>query len=174
MKSLRHSRGVVLAGALLLLHAPVALAAGTGENTPLNLGGSTSGTHTSSSGGGSSLIRTIVGLFIVIVVIYGVAWVLRAAKRGGANRTRGKALAPVASLPLGSGRSVQLVRAGNEILLIGVAEHGVTPIRRYTIDEAIEAGLDLPEDEDEFEQRASEESSFGRIVESLRRMTVRS
>ncbi|HUO69152.1 MAG TPA: flagellar biosynthetic protein FliO [Solirubrobacteraceae bacterium] len=173
MKSLRHSRGVVLGGALLLMHTPTALAAGSGENTPLNLGGSTSGTH-ASSGGGSSLIRTIVGLFIVIVVIYGVAWVLRAAKRGSANRARGKALAPIASLPLGSGRSVQLVRAGNEILLLGVAEHGVTPIRRYTVDEAIEAGLDLPEDEDECEPRVQEESSLGRVVESLRRMTVRS
>ena len=79
----------------------------------------------------------------MIVVIYGIAWILRPAKRGSASRTRGKALSPIASLPLGSGRSVQLVRAGNEIVLIGVGEHGVTPIRRYTEEEAIEAGLDV-------------------------------
>ena len=45
MKSLRHSRGVALAVALMLLHAPVALAAGGGESTPLNLGGSTTPGH---------------------------------------------------------------------------------------------------------------------------------
>jgi flagellar protein FliO/FliZ len=172
MKSLTNTRGVALAGALLLLHSPAALAASGGESTPLHLTGTTPGTH-AASGSGSSLVRTIVGLFIVIAVIYGVSWILRTAKRGSAGRATGKALAPLASLPLGSGRSVQLVRAGNEVLLIGVAEHGVTPIRRYSEEEAIEAGLELPEDgapgsSDE------EERPVGRIVEMLRRLTVRS
>ena len=53
----------------------------------------------------------------------------------------------MATLPLGSGRSVQLVRAGSEFLLLGVAEHGVTPLRRYTEAEALAAGLELPGDE---------------------------
>jgi flagellar protein FliO/FliZ len=174
MKSLTHSRGVALFGALFLLNAPTALAAGGSESTPLHLPGGTPGTHVS-SGGGSSLVRTIVGLFIVIAVIYGVSWLLRTAKKNSGNRARGKALAPIASLPLGSGRSVQLVRAGNEVLLIGVAEHGVTPIRRYTEAEALEAGLELPED-DAFEttHAPEEETTLGRIVESLRRITVRS
>ncbi len=173
MKSLRHSRGVALVVALLLLHAPASLAAGGGESTPLNLGGSTpAGTHASSAGS-SSIVRTIVGLFIVIAVIYGVAWIMRSAKRSSASRTRGKALAPIASLPLGSGRSVQLVRAGNEILLIGVGEHSVTPIRRYTEEEALEAGLEVP-DEDEVESGAPPDRPLGRILETLRRITVRS
>jgi flagellar protein FliO/FliZ len=173
MKSLTHSRGVALVGAVLLMHSPAALAAGGGESTPLHLSGGAPGTH-ASAGGGSSLVRTIVGLFIVIAVIYGVSWILRTARKGSAGRARGKVLAPIASLPLGSGRSVQLVRAGNEILLIGVAEHGVTPIRRYTEAEALDAGLEIPDEEDELRPTGEEERPLGRVIETLRRMTVRS
>jgi len=109
----------------------------------------------------------------VIVVIYGIAWILRQAKRGRSPRAHGKALSSVANLSLGSGRSVQLVRAGRELVLIGVGEHGVTPIRRYTEAEAIEAGLDLTV-EDPFDPDADSEERPGRVVEMLRRMTVRS
>jgi flagellar protein FliO/FliZ len=173
MKSLTFSRGAgVLTGALILLHASVANAAASGEQTPLRLTGSTPGTHVS-GGGSSSIIRTIVGLFIVIAVIYGVAWILRQAKRGSGSRSRGKALSSVATLSLGSGRSVQLVRAGREFVLLGIGEHGVTPIRRYTEAEAIEAGLDLAVD-DSFDPDPDSEERPGRMVETLRRMTVRS
>jgi flagellar protein FliO/FliZ len=174
MKSLTRNRGAgVLTGALILLHASVANAAASGEQTPLHLSGSTPGTHVSGSGS-STIVRTIVGLFIVIVVIYGVAWFLRQAKRGSGSRSRGKALSSVATLSLGSGRSVQLVRAGRELMLIGVGEHGVTPLRRYTEAEAIEAGLDLAV-EDPFDPDSnSEERPAGRMAETLRRMTVRS
>jgi flagellar protein FliO/FliZ len=69
---------------------------------------------------------------------------------------------------------VQLVRAGRELMLIGVGEHGVTPLRRYTEAEAIEAGLDLAV-EDPFDPDSnSEERPAGRMAETLRRMTVRS
>jgi flagellar protein FliO/FliZ len=190
MKSLSLMRGVAMTGALMLLHAPgLALAAtgsaststntattsaGSGENTPLNLSGS--GTHAThvSGGGGSTIVRTVVGLFIVIVVIYGIAWILRQAKKGRAGRACGKALRPIASMPLGSGRSLQLVRAGNDVLLVGVAEHGVTPIRRYTEAEAIEAGLELNDDDEFVPGSPSEERPLGRVVDALRRMTVRS
>jgi flagellar protein FliO/FliZ len=177
MKSLTKTRGVVLTGALMLWHASTALAAGTttatttpsGENTPLNLSGSTPGKHV--GGGGSSIVRTVVGLFIVIAVIYGIAWILRQAKRGRTGRAQGKALSPIASMPLGSGRSVQLIRAGTDVLVVGVGEHGVTPIRRYTEAEAIEAGLDVTQ-EDPYDD--GEDPPAGRFVEVLRRMTVRS
>ncbi len=174
MKSLTRNRGAgVLTGALMLLHAHVAQAATSGEQTPLHLSGSTPATH-ASGGGSSSIVRTIVGLFIVIVVIYGIAWILRQTKRGGSTRTRGKALSSVATLSLGSGRSVQLVRAGREFVLVGVGEHGVTPIRRYTEAEAIEAGLDLTVDDAFDPDSESEERPVGRVVEMLRRITVRS
>jgi flagellar protein FliO/FliZ len=115
------------------------IAKAPGESKPLNL---TSGAGGSSSGsGGPSLVRTIVGLAIVIAVIWGVTWLLRQVKSGRDAKAAGKELASVATLPLGSGRSLQLVRAGNDYVLLGVAEHGVVRVHRYSEQEARKAGL---------------------------------
>jgi len=193
MKSHTLIRGVGLAGALTLTHAVTALAATThaasthattklsaaaqtqgtkalqaasGENTPV-------ATHAaSSSSGGASIVRTIVGLFIVIAVIYGIAWIMKQAKKSKVRPT-GTGLTQVANLPLGSGRSVAVVRAGKEILVVGVAENGVTPIRSYTESEAIALGIDVPSEESE-NANPVVETPFGRVVEGLRRMTARS
>ena len=182
-KSLMLIRGVVMVGALTLVPAATALAAGSGtpstasikaaagENTPVNLGSSSLPTHTTSSSSGGSIIRTIVGLFIVIAVIYGVAWILRQDKKGK-TRATGNGLSQLASLPLGNGRSVALVRAGTDVVLVGVSEHSVTPIRTYTEDEVITCGIELPDEEDP--DYAPHGKSPVRVLESLRRMTVRS
>jgi len=127
--------------AVVLLPATPALAARSGgESTPVDLTGA-SDAGAKHIGGGGSLVRTIVGLAIVIGVIYGVAWVLRQVKASRQPRATGAGLAALASVPLGSGRSVHLVRAGKDLVLLGVAEHGVVPIRTYTQDEARAAGL---------------------------------
>jgi flagellar protein FliO/FliZ len=117
---------------------------GTGENTPLNLNSSTSTSHAAGvtgASGGASIVRTIVGLAIVIAVIWGLAWILRQVKQGREPNVSSSGLASVAALTLGSGRSVHLVRAGNDYVLLGSTEHGVAPIHRYTEDQALEAGL---------------------------------
>jgi len=128
--------------AVVLLPATSALAARTaasGESTPVDLtGASDQGSHV---GGGGSIVRTIVGLAIVIGVIYGVAWVLRQVKASRQPRATGTGLAALASVPLGPNRSVHLVRAGRDLVLLGVAEHGVVPIRTYSEEEALAAGL---------------------------------
>ena len=114
-----------------------------GENTPLHLG-APSATHASTSGG-SSLVRTIVGLAIVLAVIWGLYWILKQVKAGrDPNVSKGN-LASVAALQLGSGRSLHLVRAGNDYVLIGSAEHGLIPIQRYTEEQARAGGL-LPDE----------------------------
>jgi flagellar protein FliO/FliZ len=109
------------------------------EHQALNL----SSTSTSAGGGsgGASLVRTIVGLAIVIAVIWGVSWLMRQLKAGRQAKAAGTGLASMASLPLGSGRSLQLVRAGSDYVLLGVAEHGVIPVHRYSEQQAREAGL---------------------------------
>jgi flagellar protein FliO/FliZ len=135
-------RAVALCAAVVLVPAAPARAASSaarGERTPVDLAGASS--HPTHIGGSGSIVRTIVGLAIVIGVIYGVAWVLRQVKSGREGRATGAGLASLASVPLGSGRSVQLVRAGREFVLVGVAEHGVTPLRTYTELEAHAAGL---------------------------------
>ncbi|MGA9313986.1 MAG: flagellar biosynthetic protein FliO [Solirubrobacteraceae bacterium] len=117
---------------------------GTGEETPLNLGSPSTSSHTSS--GGASIVRTIVGLAIVLGVIWGLAWVLRQVKARRDPRVAATGLTSVAALSLSSGRSVHLVRAGNDYLLLGSAEHGLMPIHRYTEQQALEAGLLSPEE----------------------------
>ena len=177
------TRGAALSGALTLAHASAALAAAGGESTPLNLGGSSTA-HAATSGS-STIVRTIVGLFIVIAVIYGVAWVLRQAK-GAKRRPSGHGLSQVASLPLGSGGSVALVRAGSELVLLGVSEHGVTPIRTYTESEALALGLEEAEDAATADSRSPRKLAdvldglspsprkLADVVDGLRRATVRS
>jgi flagellar protein FliO/FliZ len=126
--------------AVVLLPATPALAqAARGESTPVDLtGASDRGGHI---GGGGSIVRTIVGLAIVIAVIYGLYWVLKQVKSSKQPRATGAGLATLASVPLGPNRSVHLVRAGRDLVLLGVAEHGVVPIRTYTEEEAYAAGL---------------------------------
>jgi flagellar protein FliO/FliZ len=137
------------AGSCLLAFAcPPALAAAgkpkpspsSSESLPVNLGGSSSGApHVGSSGG--SIVRTIVGLAIVIAVIWGLSWILRQVKSGRDPHTSSAGLTSLAALTLSTGRSVHLVKAGNDYLLLGSAEQGVVPIHRYTEQQAREAGL---------------------------------
>jgi flagellar protein FliO/FliZ len=111
-----------------------------GERTPLKLGDDAS-VDAAASGGGS-IVRTIVGLVIVVAVIYALQWMLKQAKASkDGSKGSGPGLATIASLAVGGGRTVQLVRAGREYVLVGVGEHGVTALRRYTEDEAAELGL---------------------------------
>jgi flagellar protein FliO/FliZ len=117
---------------------------GGGESASLNL--STSGASSHTSSGGASIVRTIVGLLIVIAVIWGLTWILKQVKTGRETRSAGSGLTSLATLALGSGRTLHLVRAGRDYLLVGSAEHGVAPIHRYTEEQARAAGLlDLPE-----------------------------
>jgi len=109
------------------------------ESTPLNLAPVSTGTH--SSGSGASIVRTIVGLAIVIAVIWGLSWILRQVKGGRSPAIEGAGLMSLGSLTLSTGRSVHLVRAGSDYILLGSAEQGVVPIHRYTEEEAREAGL---------------------------------
>ena len=146
------SAGAAVLGCLLL--APAALAA-DGESTPLNLPSSAPKVNASQAAGpsaGGGLVRTIVGLAIVIAVIYGLYWVLKQVKASREERASGQGLGTLATLPLGPNRSLHLVRAGGEVVLLGVGEGGVTPIRTYGEHEARALGLIADEDDDETPQ----------------------
>lgn len=93
-----------------------------------------------SAGPGGGILRTVVALAIVIAVIYGVTWLIRKLK-GRDGVSAGEGLERIASLPLGAGQSVALVRVGSELHLLGVGAHTVTSIHRFSEDEAVEAGL---------------------------------
>ncbi len=140
---LPRTTAITAAVAGMLLAAPTALAATSSEDAPLNLPKEDAGTVASSGGG--SMVRTVVGLAVVLAVIYGLYWVLKQVKASREGAASGQGLETVASVPLGTNRSIHLVRAGSEYVLLGVSEHAVVPIRSYTEEEAMGAGLiDVP------------------------------
>jgi flagellar protein FliO/FliZ len=124
-----------------LLLTPAALAA-DGEGTALNLPADRAAKPAQHVGpGGAGIVRTIVGLAVVLAVIYGLYWVLKQVKASKEAKASGAGLTPLATLPLGPNRSLHLVRAGDEIVLLGAGESGVTPIRTYKEPEARALGL---------------------------------
>ena len=110
-----------------------------GEDTPLNLDRPAQAVE--QGGGGGGIVRTIVGLAVVLGVIFGLHWILKQVKVGREQRSTGGGLNTLSTLQLGPGRALHLVRSGSEIVLVGSAEHGVTAIRVYSEDEARVLGL---------------------------------
>ena len=155
--------------ATLFLQAAAAAAAPS-ESTPLDLSQEVNRTQTQATGG-SGYLRTLVALILVVALIYAVYWVLQKVRASREESASGAGLSALASLPLGPGRSLHLVRAGRDVLVVGVGEHGVTPIRAYDERAAREAGLlDLEEPE---WPTTSDGSDSGGLFDALRRRTVR-
>src|SRR3954449_32945 len=117
----------------MLLAAPPVLAASSSESTPLNLP-SVDQSQAASGGSGGGLGRTFVGLAIVLAGIYGLYWVLKQVRASRESAASGQGLESVATIPLGPNRALHLVRAGREVVLLGVAEQTVVPIRAYRED----------------------------------------
>jgi flagellar protein FliO/FliZ len=172
LPALVRTSAVALSGVLL---APALAFAADGEQTPLNLGDEgkeQAAEHVGTSG--ASIVRTIVGLAVVIGVIYGLTWVLKQVKASKQASAEGGGLTTLATLPLGTNRSLHLVRAGGEIVLVGAGEHGVTPIRTYTEAEARSLGLlDEESPMDAVQPEVfGKDTRRGRFIDELRKRTV--
>ena len=151
-----------------------AFAASAEERTPLNLDTAEEPARQAASGGsGGGIARMVVGLAVVIGVIYGLSWVLRQVKASREGAATGGGLASISSLPLGPNRSLHLVRAGNDLVLLGAAEKGVTPIRTYTEDEARIAGLLGDTDQPLLPAGPAPRPVATNVIETLRARTVR-
>ena len=87
----------------LLLLAPAAFAA-DGERTPLNLTEPKAKAAEAVGSASGGLVRTIVGLAIVIAVIYGLYWILKQVKASREESASGTGLHTLATLPLGQNR----------------------------------------------------------------------
>jgi flagellar protein FliO/FliZ len=181
MNCSRSLHGAAAAGVCVLLLAPAALASTsttpTGENTPLDLERPSPAVE--HSGGGGGMVRTIVGLAVVIGVIYGLHWILKQVKSGREQRSSGSGLDALSTLQLAPGRALHLVRAGSEVVLVGSAEHGVTPIRVYSEEEADALGLLAAirsHDEggpDPMDSAPGSPPTLSGLTNALRRWTVR-
>jgi flagellar protein FliO/FliZ len=162
------SAGAAALGLLLL--APAALAA-DGENTPLDLSEPKAKATEAAGSSSGGLVRTIVGLAIVIGVIYGLYWVLKQVKASREDKALGSGLQTVATLPLGANRAMHLIRAGDEVVLVGVGEGGVTPIRTYGEHEARALGL-LDDDAEPGETLELPAPTGSTWLDTLRKRTV--
>jgi flagellar protein FliO/FliZ len=176
--ALVRSSALALSGVLL---APALAFAADGEQTPLKLADDAAKDAPQQVGASSgSIVRTIVGLAVVIGVIYGLTWVLKQVKANKTTSADGSGLESIATLPLGQNRALHLIRAVDELVLVGAGEHGVTPIRTYTEAEARSAGL-LDAEPAQLEAGAMDalepevfgtETRRGRFIDELRKRTV--
>jgi flagellar protein FliO/FliZ len=158
-----------------------ALAAFHRDTTPLpaDVTGASTGTAAAAhaSSGSSAVVRMLFGLAIVVAVIYAIYWVLkRASKSKDAIKSDG-GMVVLSTTALAPSRALHLVQVGDELVLVGSAENGVTPIRVYSADEVrrlgYEVGATAPlQPFTPTQERAR--GSFGmNLLEEMRRRTVR-
>jgi flagellar protein FliO/FliZ len=164
---------------ILVLPAIAGAATPASENTPLNFTGAGEKAAEVHASSGGSIVRTIVGLAVVIGVIYGLTWVMRQVKASKSTSASGSGLESVATLPLGTNKALHLIRTGDELVLVGAGDHGVTPIRTYTLAEARALGImpdeALADDDDGDGWDAPRRSAAGRVrglLDGLRNRTV--
>ena len=121
-------------------------------------------------GGGSGLgagavFHVVAGLAIVLGVVYGVYWLLRATARGRSG-PGADALEVVAHVQLAQNRAVHLVRVGDDLVLLATSEHAVAPVKTYEGDDARR-----------LEESLAPEPTVARsprsLVDELRRRTAR-
>ncbi|MFL5963104.1 MAG: FliO/MopB family protein [Gaiellaceae bacterium] len=177
-----HAVALVAFAASLLVVAPQSAAAASGfqrDNTPLPAGVTHANTAAVSHGTGSGpFFRMVVGLAIVLALIYVVYRLLkRFSNREATVRDIG-AMSIVATTQLSPARALHLLRVGDELVLVGSAEHGVTPIRVYSAEEARRLEVDSPSPPRSLAPAAFrvDEQPGGfvsNMLEELRRRTVR-
>jgi flagellar protein FliO/FliZ len=131
----------------------------------------TSGSSGHASVGSTSgeIARVIVGLAIVLAVVYGVYWLLKSAARARMGSSDDR-ISVVATTPIPSNRALHLIRAGDELILVGATEQSITPLRVYTADEV--ARMDL-EARVAAQPGASGAQKRSGLIETIRQFTVR-
>jgi flagellar biogenesis protein FliO len=155
------------------------------DTTPLSsdvsgISGTSDGAHAAVSAGstGGSALRMLLGLAIVLGLIFAIYKFMKrsADKNDKTIRAHGTEMTVVASTPLAQSRALHLVRVGEELVLVGSSEQGVTRIRVYGPDAVRRLGFDPYGDGGTFTPTSgpTDRPGFGgSLVETLRKMTAR-
>ena len=104
---------------------------------------------------GGGLVRGVIGFAVVMGAILVIAKLLKTnqkRKNGsymprGRGRSDGGLVEVISTTPLGPNRQLHLVRIGDEVILVGSGEGGITPLRKFDEGEAIALGVISPEQE---------------------------
>jgi flagellar protein FliO/FliZ len=88
------------------------------------------GTHVPAIGGAASLAQAGLGLFAIIALILGMAWVARRA--GLVRQATGGAMKVVGSTMLGARQRLVLVEVGDTWLVLGVSPGEIRPLHTMT------------------------------------------
>jgi flagellar biosynthetic protein FliO len=104
-------------------------------------------TTKASAGGGGSIVRMLMGLAVVGGLIYGIHWLLRKWGRSRAQGIGGSSgvIDVVATTPLSQGRSLHLIRVGQELVLVGATEQSITRLGEVDGRSLGLAGVGTPE-----------------------------
>jgi flagellar protein FliO/FliZ len=103
---------------------------------------------------GGGLVRGVIGFVVVIGAILVIAKLLKTnqKRKNGGYMPRGRGrdgglVEVISTTPLGPNRQLHLVRIGDEVILVGSGEGGITPLRKFDEDEAIALGVIVPEEQ---------------------------
>jgi flagellar biosynthetic protein FliO len=180
-------RGLIAAALGLLLVLPQAALAVTDAdvaNIDTTDAGPDQATRLATGGAAGSGMRVLLGLAVVVAVIFAVWWLLKRTNRGRVPGT-GKAgvVTVLSTTAVGPNRNLHLVRVGEDVLLLGATEHGITALHTLDHETAREQGL-LPEDPDgdlllpagvhAIAELSAGAPRRGGVLEELRSRTVRS
>jgi flagellar protein FliO/FliZ len=135
-----------------LVAVPAAFAVSDDDLANLNTNQSSgSGVHGVSFSVGGGLGRAVLGMVVVVGAILVIARLLKAnqKRRFGLRGGPSGALEVLSTTPLGPNRNLHLLRVGEEVMLIGAAEGGITRLRTFDPGEAVDLGMLPPQEGDD-------------------------
>lgn len=144
------------------------------DTTPLPAGVShpaSVGTHHVAASS-SAFVHMGLGLVLVVGLIYGIYWLLKRYSGSKGGRSDGR-MQVIATTALAPNRALHLVSIGDELVLVGSAEHAVTPIRVYSEDESGELRARLEGGPAPLRPASGFGGGFSGFVTELRSRTVR-
>jgi flagellar protein FliO/FliZ len=131
----------LLLGLLLLL--PTAAFAVTDEDLAnLDTTGGPEVAPRLATGAGTGGLRVLLGLLVVVAVIFGVWWLLKRTNRSRVpGASRNGVVTVLSTTSVGPNRNLHLVRVGEDVILLGSTEQGISALHSMDHESARDHGL---------------------------------